>query len=142
MLLRLNLSVFLPVQELSMKLLPAVVLGVSVAGAAITSAPVRADDQLAASICDYVKADDKNRLRKVLSDYRLRLRNIYDGVICNGEPLIRHAFKSNANDVGEFIAKQLPAAHITSSGDIAWAEANGFSASPLLAVLKERAGGG
>jgi hypothetical protein len=37
--------------------------------------------------------------------------------------------------------KQLPAAQITSSGDIAWAEAN-HSASPLIAILKERAGSG
>ncbi|WP_337843125.1 DUF3718 domain-containing protein [Rheinheimera sp.] len=125
-----------------MKLLPAMLFGVLVAGAIVVSPEVKADDQLAASMCDYVKADDKNRLRKVLSDYRLRLRNIYDGVLCNGDSLLRLAFKNNANDVGEFIAKQLPGAHITASGDIAWAEANGFSASPLLAVLKARAGGG
>ena len=123
-----------------MKLLPAVFCGVVVAGAVLVSPVVHADDQLAASMCDYVKADDKNRLRKVLSDYRLRLRNIYDGVVCNGESLLRHAFKSNANDVGEFIAKQLPGSAVSSSGDIAWAEANGFSASPLLGTLKSRAG--
>lgn len=118
-----------------------------ICGAAVTlsllAAPVAvADDQLAASMCDYVAADDKNRLRKVLSDYRLRLRNIYDGVVCNGNSLIRHAFKSNAADVGEFIVKQLPGSAIAGSGDIAWAEGNGFSASPLLAVMKSRAGEG
>lgn len=123
-----------------MRLLPTLLCGAAVTLTLVAAPAAVADDQLAASMCDYVAADDKNRLRKVLSDYRLRLRNIYDGVVCNGESLIRHAFKSNANDVGEFIVKQLPGSAVAGSGDIAWAEGNGFAASPLLAVLKERAG--
>lgn len=125
-----------------MRLLPTLFCGAALSITALVSPVAVADDQLAASMCDYVAADDKNRLRKVLSDYRLRLRNIYDGVVCNGESLIRHAFKSNAADVGEFIVKQLPGSAVSASGDIAWAEANGFTASPLLAVLKSRAGEG
>ena len=123
-----------------MRLLPTLFCAATVTLSLLAAPAAVADDQLAASMCDYVAADDKNRLRKVLSDYRLRLRNIYDGVICNGQSLIRHSFASNAADVGEFIAKQLPGSAIADSGDIAWAEANGFAASPLLAVLKERAG--
>ncbi|MCS4306679.1 hypothetical protein M2404_001002 [Rheinheimera pacifica] len=125
-----------------MRLLPTLFCGAALSITALVSPVAVADDQLAASMCDYVAADDKNRLRKVLSDYRLRLRNIYDGVVCNGESLIRHAFKNNAADVGEFIVKQLPGSAVSASGDIAWAEANGFTASPLLAVLKSRAGEG
>ena len=125
-----------------MRLLPTLLCGAAVTITLLAPPAAVADDQLAASMCDYVAADDKNRLRKVLSDYRLRLRNIYDGVVCNGESLIRHAFKSNANDVGEFIVKQLPGSSVAGSGDIGWAEANGLAASPLLAVLKDRAGGG
>jgi hypothetical protein len=92
-------------------------------------------------MCDYIKADDKNRFRKVLTENRLRLRNIYDGVVCDGLSMVRFAVKSNAAGVGEFIIKQLPASQINASGDVAWAEANN-SASPLVAVLKARAGGG
>ncbi|MEH8019727.1 DUF3718 domain-containing protein [Rheinheimera metallidurans] len=125
-----------------MRLLPTIFCGAAVTLSLLIAPVAVADDQLAASMCDYVTADDKNRLRKVLSDYRLRLRNIYDGVVCNGDSLLRHAFKSNAVDVGEFIAKQLPGTAIANAGDIAWAEANGYSASPLLAVLKARAGEG
>lgn len=125
-----------------MRLLPTLLCGAAVTLTLVAAPAAVADDQLAASMCDYVAADDKNRLRKVLSDYRLRLRNIYDDVVCNGESLIRHAFKSNANDVGEFIVKQLPGSSVAGSGDIGWAEANGFAASPLFAVLKDRAGAG
>jgi len=101
----------------------------------------QAQEQIAASMCDYIKADDKNRFRKVLTENRLRLRNIYDGVICDGLSMVRFAVKSNAAGVGEFIIKQLPASQINASGDVAWAEANN-GASPLVAVLKARAGGG
>ncbi len=125
-----------------MRLVPTLLCGAAVTLTLLAAPAAVADDQLAASMCDYVAADDKNRLRKVLSDYRLRLRNIYDGVVCNGQSLIRHALKNNANDVGEFIVKQLPGSAVAGSGDIAWAEANGFGAAPLVGVLKERAGGG
>ncbi len=100
-----------------------------------------AQEQLAASMCDYIKADDKNRFRKILSDNRLRLRNIYDGIMCDGTSLIRYSIAQKAVGAGEFIIKQLPASQITASGDIAWAEAN-HAGSPLIAILKERAGSG
>jgi hypothetical protein len=124
-----------------MKVLPAMLCGSLLTGLFVVTPAAYADQQLAASMCDYVKADDKNRFRKLLSDNRLRLRNIYDGVMCDGASLIRHAVKSNAAGAGEFIIKQLPAAQISASGDIAWAEAN-HAGSALIAVLKERAGGG
>lgn len=124
-----------------MKLINAT-LCLSLVAAVLVVAPVaQAQEQLAASMCDYVKADDKNRFRKLLSDNRLRLRNIYDGVLCDGLSLVRFAVKSNAAGAGEFIIKQLPAAQITASGDVAWAESN-HAGSALIEVLKARAGGG
>lgn len=123
-----------------MKLLPSIVCSAMVAGAMLFSPVASADQQLAASMCDFVAADDRNRFRKVLSDYRLRLRNIYDGVVCNGESLIRHAFRNDANDVGEFIIRQLPGSQLADSGDVEWAQANGFGDTPLFASLQDRAG--
>ena len=124
-----------------MKVLPAMLCGSLLTGLFVVTPAAYADQQLAASMCDYVKADDKNRFRKLLSDNRLRLRNIYDGVMCDGNSMIRHAVINKAAGAGEFIIKQLPAAQITASGDIGWAESN-HAGSALIAVLKERAGGG
>jgi hypothetical protein len=124
-----------------MKVISALMVGSLCLVASSLSTSVQADDQMAASMCDYVKADDKNRLRKLLSDNRLRLRNVYDGIMCNGQNMIQFAIANNANNAGEFIIKQLPAAHISASGDIAWAESN-HAGSALIAMLKERAGGG
>ncbi|WP_333606718.1 DUF3718 domain-containing protein [Arsukibacterium sp.] len=102
------------------------------------SAPVVANDQLALSICSYVAADSRNNLRKVLTDNRLRLSNVYSGVICDGLPLVRHAIKHNANDTADFIIKQLPGSVVASSGDVEWAQSNGFANSPVIESIRAR----
>jgi hypothetical protein len=113
-------------------------LATVIAATSFISTPVSADDQLAQSICSYVAADSKNNLRKALSDNRLRLRNVYEGIVCDGLPLVRHAIKHNAADTAGFILSQLPGSLVASSGDIEWATSNGFAASPIIASIKER----
>lgn len=109
--------------------------------ASVFSMNASADDGLAQSLCDYVANDVKNDLRVALSDNRLRLRNVYDGVVCNGLPLIRHAIKHDASNTAEFMVKQLPSAFVAQSGDVEWAIANGYEKSPIIAVIKARAAG-
>lgn len=113
-------------------------LATVIAATSFISAPAAADEQLALSICSYVAADNKNNLRKTLSDNRLRLRNVYDGIVCDGLPLVRHAIKHNAADTGSFIISQLPGSQVAASGDIEWATSNGFAASPIINAIKER----
>ncbi|MCF4009800.1 DUF3718 domain-containing protein [Rheinheimera sp. UJ63] len=118
-----------------------ITLAALVATSAFISTPVAADEQLAQSICSYVAADNRNQLRKTLSDNRLRLSNVYEGIVCDGLPMVRFAIKNNANDTAEFIIKQLPSSIVASSGDINWAKGNGFADSPVVEVLVARAGG-
>ncbi|GEB72324.1 MULTISPECIES: DUF3718 domain-containing protein [Pseudoalteromonas] len=103
------------------------------------TAPVNAEDQLAVSICEYIAADDKNRLRSKLKSSRVKIRNIYDAVQCNGNNLLRHAVASNAVDTGEYIVKNLSKSSLSDGADISWAEGN-HAGSPLIAVIKDRAG--
>ena len=53
-----------------------------------------------ANICTIVQADDKGELRKkmrrVQSDFKLKLRDYYSGVSCGGQSLIRTALTNNA----------------------------------------------
>jgi len=102
------------------------------------TAPANAEDQLAVSICEYIAADDKNRLRSKLKSSRVKIRNIYDAVR-NGNNLLRHAVASNAVDTGEYIVKNLSKSALADGADISWVEGN-FASSPLIAVIKERAG--
>lgn len=99
-----------------------------------------ADDQLAVSICEYIAADDKNRLRSKLKSSRVKIRNIFDAVKCNGNNMLRHAIESGAADAGEYIVKNLSKSSLADGADIAWAESNGHGGSPLIAVIKDRAG--
>lgn len=108
---------------------------------ALTSTPVVANDQLAQSICSYVAADNRNALRKTLSDNRLRLSNIYSGISCDGLNMVRFAMTRGANDTADFIIKQLPGSVVAASGDIDWAQSNGFGSSPVVEALQARAGG-
>ena len=115
-----------------------ITLATIIAATSFISTPVAANDQLAQSICSYVAADNKNNLRKTLADNRLRLRAVYDGIVCDGLPLVRHAIKHNAADTAGFILSQLPGSLVAASGDAEWAASNGFAASPIIATIKER----
>ncbi|MBB1268672.1 DUF3718 domain-containing protein [Shewanella sp. SR44-3] len=127
-----------------MRLVPIAIAAVIAASS--VSAPVHANtDQLVANICDYVKSDDKNRLRKKLKESRAKLRNIYTGISCDGVSLLRTAYAANAGDVGEYVAKRLSADELSvAEGDgktiLDWANANGHGASPITAAIKERLG--
>ncbi|ADN77564.1 conserved hypothetical protein [Ferrimonas balearica DSM 9799] len=101
-------------------------------------------EQLVASMCDYVAADDKNRLRKKLKDARIKLRSVYDGVSCNGNSLLRTAMLADAQDVGVFLVKQLPRKSLSSAEAdgqtvLQWAEAQGLANSAIAAEISSRA---
>ncbi|WP_213997208.1 DUF3718 domain-containing protein [Arsukibacterium sp.] len=115
-----------------------IALAAVIAATSFVSTPVAANDQLALSICSYVAADSRNNLRKVLSDNRLRLSAVYSGVVCDGLPLVRHAIKHNANETAEFMLKQLPGSVVAASGDVEWAQSNGFGESPVINAIRDR----
>lgn len=129
-----------------MRLMPVAIAALIVASS--VSAPAVANgDQLVANICDYVKSDDKNRLRKKLKESRVKLRNIYSSISCDGSSLLRTAYSANANDVGEFIAKRLPSSDLSAAESdgttiIDWANANGHGGSVITAAINDRLGGG
>jgi len=116
------------------------VVGALISSSFLVATPASANAQLAASLCDYVAADDKSRLRKKLKESRVKLRNIFAGVSCSGNNLLRHAMQNSANGTGKFIVKKLPKSDLAAGGDIDWAAANGHSGSPIVAGIKARAG--
>lgn len=120
------------------KTLTIVALGLAVV--ALSSPAVMAEAQWTVSLCEYTKADDKNRIRKLLSDNKVNVRKIYDKVQCNQESLIKFAMRSDAYEVGSFYVKQMPAKSLVDEGLEAWAETNGFGASPLVNDIKARIG--
>jgi hypothetical protein len=104
----------------------------------VVAKPVYAADALVVSICNFVAADDKNRLRKKLRSSKVKLRNIYDGVACNGMSLLQFAMQKNAVEVGTYIVKRLPSGKLAKGVDLKWAGDNGFADSAITTAIKER----
>jgi len=99
------------------------------------------------NICTIVKADDKSELRKkmkrVQSDFRLKLKDYYSGISCNGDSLIRTAMKNNAIETGTLLIKKMPRGDLQSPEKdgktvSVWASENGLDSSPIVAALKAR----
>ena len=99
------------------------------------------------NICTIVKADDKGELRKkmkrVQSDYKLKLKDYYTGVSCGGNSLIRTAMLNNAAKTGTLMVKKMPKGDLRAPEKdgktiLAWASENGLDASPIVAALNKR----
>ena len=99
------------------------------------------------NICTIVKTDDKGELRKkmkkVQSDYRLKLKDYYTGISCGGNSLIRTAMLNEAVDTGALMVKKMPKGDLRSpekDGKTlqAWVAEQGLDASPIAAVLNDR----
>lgn len=104
------------------------------------SAPAESRDvaSFLAGVCENVANDNKGRFRKKLKSASVKLRNVYDGVTCGGLPLVRYAMQNNAQSVGTFIVKRMPSSHFAESGDLDWANANGFGDSKIAKAIAER----
>lgn len=110
-----------------------------ITGLVFTSSAI-AQDQIATSLCSFVAQDNRNQVRKVLSDNKLNMRTIYTGIRCNNESLLQLAIRNDALDTGTFIVKQMPAKILAESGYDGWATENGFADSPLVNIIKTRLG--
>jgi len=107
---------------------------------------VKADEQLAEALCGYIEVDNKSRLRKVLKENKMRIRNIYDSVFCDGQSMLRFAISSDANAVGGFIVSKLPVKTLKEPAAdgktlIQWAQEFGHSNSPVVASASDKIGG-
>jgi hypothetical protein len=112
------------------------------------SMPAQANvEEALANICTIVKADDKGELRKkmrrVQSDYKLKLRDYYTGISCGGNSLIRTAMLNDAVEAGTLLVKKMPKSDLSTPENdgktlTAWISENGLDASPLAAVIKDR----
>ncbi len=99
------------------------------------------------NICTIVKADDKGELRKkmkrVESDFNLKLKDYYTGISCSGNSLIRTAMLNNAIKTGTLMVKKMPKRDLSAPEKdgktiIDWASENGLDESPIVSVLNDR----
>ena len=73
----------------------------------VSTHQVQAAD-IAQSLCEYVAADDKKRMRSFLKTNKLKIRRIFEGIQCNGNNLLIFASVSGSVATGTLIIRKLP----------------------------------
>ena len=89
------------------KLLIASTITVLTLTSALTTPKAQAAD-IATSICEYVAADDKKRMRSFLKTNKLKIRRIFDNIQCNGKNLLEFASTSGSVETGSLMISKLP----------------------------------
>lgn len=62
---------------------------------------------IAQNLCDYVNVDNKSKLRSFLKSNKLKIRNVFDSVSCNGKNLLEFAAEKNSTATGSMIIGKL-----------------------------------
>lgn len=70
-------------------------------------APQAQAADIAQSVCEYVAADDKKRMRSFLKSNKLKIRSIFDGIQCNGKNLLEFASARGSVETGSLMIKKL-----------------------------------
>jgi hypothetical protein len=74
----------------------------------IANAPKANAANIAQSICEYVAADDKKRMRSFLKTNKLKIRSIFSGIQCNGKNLLAFASAKGSVKTGSLMISKLP----------------------------------
>jgi hypothetical protein len=68
---------------------------------------------IAQSICEYIAADDKKRMRSFLKTNKIKIRKIFKGTKCNNMNLLEFAVSKNSLKTGKLLISKLPKKVIT-----------------------------
>ena len=74
----------------------------------VVSAPKAQAANIARSVCQYVAADDKKRMRTFLKKNKLKIRTIFKGIQCNGKNLLAFASDKGSVKTGSLMISKLP----------------------------------
>ena len=74
----------------------------------VISTPQAQAANVAKSVCEYVAADDKKRMRSFLKLSQLKIRKIFKDIKCNGQNLLEFASSSDSVKTGSLIISKLP----------------------------------
>lgn len=108
--------------------------------------PAQASDEIAEGLCTAISADDRQRLRTILSNHNVRIRNVFSSIRCNGQSMLQFAITAEADEVGEMLIRQLPVRAIEEDlidgkSVLEWAEQAGYASSAVVGVVRERLAG-
>lgn len=99
----------------------------------VVSTPKAHATNIGQSICEYIAADDKKRLRSFLKTNKLRIRRIFNGIECNGKNLLEFASNRGAVETGSMMIGKLPKKVVSAN-----LETLQTGSQPLIDAAKER----
>lgn len=119
-------------------------VSIAIISGGLYSVPAHSADNVAEAMCNYIVADHKSRFRDQLRSKKIKLKKVYKQISCNGHSLLRFAMTKDADQVGAFIVKRLPASLLKrpESDGVAvydWAISNGKESSVIAQAIKVRA---
>jgi len=74
----------------------------------VVTAPKVQAANIAQSVCEYVAADNKKRMRSFLKSNRLKIRKIFGNIKCNGQNLLQFAANKGSVKTGTLMISKLP----------------------------------
>lgn len=74
----------------------------------VVTTPQAQAANIAQSLCEYVAADDKKRMRSFLKTNKLKIRSIFKGIKCNGKNLLEFAVSKGSVQTGTLMISKLP----------------------------------
>jgi len=74
----------------------------------IVTTPQAQATNVAQSMCEYVAADDKKRMRSFLKTNKLKIRSVFKGIQCNGKNLLVFAADNGSVKTGSLMISKLP----------------------------------
>ncbi|SFC07967.1 DUF3718 domain-containing protein [Pseudoalteromonas denitrificans] len=80
----------------------------SLLAVAALNVPTASADDISLRVCEYISVNDKTRLRSFLKNKKLKVRNIFKKIECNGKNLLIFAATKQSLDTGEFLIGKLP----------------------------------
>lgn len=104
--------------------------------ASIITTPQIQASNIAQSICEYVAADDKKRMRSFLKTNKLKIRRIFKDIQCNGKNLLIFASVNGSVATGTLIIRKLPKKVVTNN-----LKALETGSQSLIDAANERVGG-
>ncbi|QOL24509.1 DUF3718 domain-containing protein [Thalassotalea sp. LPB0316] len=94
-----------------------VFLTILIATFVLINAPKAQANDVSVRVCEYVKANDKKRLRSYLKDQKIKVKVIFESVGCDGDNILVFAAKNNSLEVGEFLIGKTPKSDVEASLD-------------------------
>lgn len=100
-------------------------------------------ENIARQVCSVISADNLKALDNIIDRHNLRLRNLYNGVRCNGYSILQFAVTAEAIDVGLQLTQRLPEqalANDSVNGQhlVTWANRTGYGSSPVVEAVRQR----